>query len=90
MSVTTFFKTLCDNLGRRHRQKAAIRHLESLDDCHLRDVGIERAEIETVVNGRPARGDIARSFRHEWQLLNLMTIIHPLWLAHPPRERGRW
>ena len=41
----------------RHRRwriaKQAIRHLESLDEHRLEDIGITRAQIISVVRGRP-------------------------------------
>jgi uncharacterized protein YjiS (DUF1127 family) len=38
----------------RHRaQRATVRLLQSLDDLALRDIGINRSELESVVHGPP-------------------------------------
>ena len=36
----------------RRRRKHAVRHLHSLDDNMLRDIGIDRSEITSIVYGR--------------------------------------
>jgi uncharacterized protein YjiS (DUF1127 family) len=48
---------------RLHRwcvEKRAIRHLESLDDHRLDDLGIERSQIRAAVRGRLERQEISR------------------------------
>lgn len=40
------------NLRQWHRRRKAIRELAALDDRLLNDIGIERSEIERLVDGR--------------------------------------
>lgn len=50
------------NIGRRyaerHRRHRAFRELSALDDRMLKDLGVHRSQIETIVRGtdRPYRG----------------------------------
>jgi uncharacterized protein YjiS (DUF1127 family) len=37
----------------RRAQRATVRALRNLDDATLRDIGMGRSEIESVVYGRP-------------------------------------
>ncbi len=56
MSAVTHAVTAPVRAWRRH---LAIRHLEEFDDHLLRDIGVEREEIRSVVRGTPqSRRDI--------------------------------
>lgn len=51
-------QTLWASLLRRSKQRRDVRHLRGLSDQHLRDIGIRRSEISSVVYGQAA--DLAR------------------------------
>lgn len=91
MSATNPLKALFDHLRRWHARRTAIRHVKSLDARLLRDVGIERHEIEAVVTGHHAAygNRFVNPLRHDWRLYNMAAIVHPLLLGHAPKERGR-
>lgn len=46
--VRSFWKTM----KFRNQQRRSVRHLHSMSDYHLRDVGIHRSEIASMVYGR--------------------------------------
>jgi uncharacterized protein YjiS (DUF1127 family) len=46
----TWFAAALDRLARPWRRGAAIRELQCLDDRALRDIGIERGEVDAVVD----------------------------------------
>lgn len=47
-----FIMELYRKLRQWHRRREAVRHLRQFDDHLLRDIGIERADIERVVDYR--------------------------------------
>jgi uncharacterized protein YjiS (DUF1127 family) len=53
MSIA-FIMNLFKNLRQWHRRRIAVRHLSELDDHLLRDIGMERADIQNHVNGSPS------------------------------------
>jgi len=38
--------------SRWHERRNSVRHLESLSDYHLKDLGIDRSDVRSVVYGR--------------------------------------
>ena len=46
-------------------KRATVELLHSLDDRTLRDIGLSRGEIQSVVYGRP--GDRTRSYDEAWR-----------------------
>jgi uncharacterized protein YjiS (DUF1127 family) len=46
----TGFAAALDRLARLWRRRAAIRELDRLSDRELRDIGIERGDVEAVVD----------------------------------------
>lgn len=55
--------SLADRYSRWRQEQIATREIEALDDRLLRDIGIQRSDIRTVVQGLAARGDRRRSVR---------------------------
>ena len=45
----TWIRRLVAAVARRHRRRAAIRSLESLNDYQLKDIGLGRADIPSIV-----------------------------------------
>ncbi len=45
------FRDLATSLARRSQRRRAIAELEAMDDATLRDIGIYRGDIRSVVNG---------------------------------------
>jgi uncharacterized protein YjiS (DUF1127 family) len=56
-----FIKNLSEPLVQWHRRGRDVRHLSGLSDQHLKDIGIHRSEITSVVYGGSA--DISRRLR---------------------------
>ncbi len=50
--VEEWWTSLLNAFIRRREEQRAIRHLQALDDHLLRDIGIHRSEIASVVSGR--------------------------------------
>ncbi len=47
----TVMATAVERLGRLHHKRRAIAHLRSLPNHALKDIGIDRSEIASVVHG---------------------------------------
>ena len=45
----TWIRHIIGAVVRRHRRRTAIRSLESLSDHHLKDIGLGRADIPSIV-----------------------------------------
>ena len=54
-------KSLCNAAYRSHQRRRAVAHLKSLDDAFLRDIGLHRSEIDSVVYF--GREDLSRRAR---------------------------
>lgn len=55
-TLRTWFASAIENWKARREEKRSIRHLRALSDHALRDIGIERSEIVSmVVHGRSGR-----------------------------------
>jgi uncharacterized protein YjiS (DUF1127 family) len=48
-AVAKAVSTCCDEIARYFARRAAIKNLSELDDRALRDIGIERSQIESAV-----------------------------------------
>ena len=48
-SLAQVFSTCCYEIARYFARRAAIKHLHELNDRALRDIGIERAQIDSAV-----------------------------------------
>ncbi len=49
-SLTDAVRSVIQAIVRGHKRRVAIRELEALNDRTLRDIGLHRGEIHTVVN----------------------------------------
>ena len=49
--LSRLFSACLDRIARHFVHRAAIAHLRGLDDHRLRDIGIERSQIEAAVRG---------------------------------------
>ena len=53
-TVADVFRTFWQTTKYRYHQRRSVEHLRSLTDQHLKDLGIHRSEINSVVFGRDA------------------------------------
>jgi uncharacterized protein YjiS (DUF1127 family) len=54
------FNTCCQAIARHFARRAAVKTLSELNDYALRDIGIERSQIEAAVHGFIDLSDQAR------------------------------
>ena len=52
--ITNAFRTFWQSSKYRRHQRRAVEHLRAMTDQHLKDLGIHRSEITSVVYGRDA------------------------------------
>ncbi|MBT6096237.1 MAG: DUF1127 domain-containing protein [Rhodospirillaceae bacterium] len=94
--ITNLFK----RLGRQHARYVAKRHLREIDDYLLRDIGIDRSQIDSVVDGMLAEpphqqpyldGDILRTRRISSATTtpNCGVMISSIWSAAQPLSPSR-
>ncbi len=60
-ACATVTRGLCNAAYRAHQRRRAVAHLRSLDDAFLRDIGLHRSEIDSVVYY--GRKDVTRRAR---------------------------
>jgi len=58
--VSRLFSACCDGIARYLVRRAAIASLSQLDDRALRDIGLDRSQIEAAVYGLITPSDQAR------------------------------
>ena len=56
LSIGSLLRRTWRNLRRWHDYRVAEAHLRSLDDFTLKDIGIHRSEIRSVIYGRERDG----------------------------------
>jgi len=56
--LATVAKSVLFAASRAHQRRRAVAHLKSLDDAFLKDIGLHRSEIDSVVY--LGRGDVSR------------------------------